>query len=62
MKSTPLEFHSDSSRDALDALSPDVLVDGRVQNDLGGAHGLLGELTDDLHGSWGALLEGAGEK
>ena len=43
---------------ALDTLSPDRLVELGVEADVGGAHGLLGELDDRLHGMGGALLEG----
>ena len=44
---------------ALDALSPDRLVELGVEADVLGAHGLLRELDDRLHGMGGPLLEGA---
>ena len=43
---------------ALDALSPDRLVELGVEADVLGAHGLLRELDDRLHGMGGPLLEG----
>ena len=45
--------------DGLDALRPELLVELRVQPDVGGAHRLLRELDDGLYGVGGALLEGA---
>ena len=42
---------------ALDALGPDRLVELGVEADVGGAHGLLGELDYGLDGMGGPLLE-----
>ena len=44
---------------ALDTLGPDRLVELGVEADVLGAHRLLGELNDRLHGMGGTLLEGA---
>ena len=42
---------------ALDTLCPDRLVKLRVEPDVGGAHGLLGELDDGLDCVGSPLLE-----
>jgi len=43
---------------SLDSLGPDSLVEFRVETDIGGTHGLLGEVNDGFDGPWGALFEG----
>ena len=48
--------------DGLDTLGPDLLVQARVDTDIGGTHGLLGEGLDGLDGVRGTLLEGSDEE
>ena len=45
--------------DVLDATCPERLVELGVDADVGGAHGLLGEVDDGLDGPGRTLLEGA---
>jgi len=45
--------------DSLDTLGPDLLVQARVDTDIGGTHGLLGKSLDGLDGVRSTLLEGS---
>ena len=42
----------------MNTLAPDVLVDGGVNSNVFGAHGLLSELADHVHAARGSSLEG----
>jgi len=53
------QTHTNATRDVANTLAPDILVDGRVDNDLLGVHGLLGELADHIHGTRSLSLESA---
>ena len=50
---------ADAVLDGLDTLGPDLLVQAGVDTDIGGTHGLLGELLDSLDGMGSTLLEGS---
>jgi hypothetical protein len=50
---------TDSPRHTPDTAAPDVLVELHIDPDIGGTHGLLGELPDLLDGIRCLLLEGA---
>lgn len=54
-----LKLDADPVRHALDALCPKRLVELGVKTDIGGAHGLLREVDDRLHGMGGTLLKRA---
>ena len=45
-----------TARNVVDTLAPDVLVDGGVNSDVFGAHGLLSELADRIHATRYRLL------
>ena len=48
---------SNTARNVVDTLAPDVLVDGGVNSDVFGAHGLLSELADRIHATRSSSLE-----
>lgn len=53
-----IELDSNASGHVVNTLAPDVLVDGGVNSNVFGAHGLLSELADHVHAARGSSLEG----
>lgn len=53
-----IKLDSDAGRHVVNTLAPDVLVDGGVNSNVFGAHGLLSELADHVHAARGSSLEG----
>ena len=49
--------NSDTTRNVVDTLAPDVLVDGGVNSDVFSAHSLLSELADAVHATRSSSLE-----
>ena len=56
-KGRTLKFYPQTMGDSLDSLSPDSLIEFRVEPDIGGAHGLLSELDDRFHGPWSTFFK-----
>ena len=54
--STALHANSDTSRNGVNTLAPDVLVDGGVNADVLSAHSSLSELADHSHAAGSSSL------
>ena len=52
-----IELDSNASGHVVNTLAPDVLVDGGVNSNVFGAHGLLGELANHVHATRSSSLE-----